>query len=985
MFDSEKFPLNSRFHHVDASIVGFQRLRRVALVAACLSSLAPMSLVGSMAAVAQTTLDEAAVAAGSEPVMSPPAMVVITEIMTNPSAVVDSRGEWFELHNPGASAVDLSGWTVTDENRDRHVISGLVIEPGGYAVLARSADRSANGGVGVDYRYGDDIVLLNAPDRLVLLDAAGREIDRVDYGQVGFPRPKGRSMSLRDPFLDNATGGSWCYSTTAMSGGDLGSPGRSNTCSESEVPIVISEIMQNPKGSSDRHGEWFEFANLGSVAVDLSGFVVKDDDTDRFVIEDSLIIPAGGALVLGRSADSGVNGHVAVSYAYGDAMALHNSQDELVILDLHGIQIDRVAWDDGRTFPDPDGASMMLADLGVDNARGSSWCSAPRWWPRGDRGTPGASNDCSDPGPTPAVTITEVMYDPEAVGDRVGEWFELANLGASSIDLSGWVVRDDDLDSHVIGSLEIPAGGRVVLAESGDVAENGGLSTDYVYGADLIMHNNWDEIVLEMPDGTRVDRVAWDAGRSFPVVSGASMVLASALVDSGLGANWCPATDRYGDGDLGSPGEASGCLEPGPVVPLLITEVMRNPFGVHDDQGEWLEVFNPTDEPVDLRSWALRDDGSDRHVIRSSVVVPARGYAVLGRNAELESNGGVSIAHSYGVDIRLGNGADEIVLTDSHGRVVDRVAWDDGAKWIRPNGASMARISPESGAGEPSSWCESDAFLASGDRATPGSPTQCLVLPGAGRVVISEIHRDPAAVPDSLGEWVEFHNPGSEPIDLLGWTLRDDDWDDFRIDEHVVIPAGGYVVIGKVSDPRRNGGAVEAHSYGTRMFLYNAADEIALIDPEGIVVDRVVWNGSNGFPLVPGASMSLRDPGLDNAVSSAWCASVTPFGLGDRGTPGAPNVCDQVKLPSCGMSLHPLSKQRPGLEVKVAGLPRFDGEVPVLVQVEGPDGFTFRSYEPLPDRSLFVEIPGPGTYRATASATDGSKSCFSEASVEVRK
>ena len=959
--------------------MSFQSRRRTTLVTACLALVASLVLVDPMSGLAMT---EDSQSPFDLPQVS--GTVVVTEIMTNPSAVVDSRGEWFELFNPGSVAVDLSGWTVTDEVRDSHVISGLVIEPGGYAVLARSDDSSANGGVTADYRYGDDIVLLNAPDRLVLLDPGGRQVDRVDYGRSGFPRPKSRSMSLVDPLLDNAEGTSWCYSTTVMPGGDLGSPGRPNVCEESDMAIVVSEIMQNPNGSSDRRGEWFEVSNVGNVGVDLVGFVVKDDDHDRFSIDSSLVVPAGGTAVLGRSADPDLNGHVDVAFEFGDSMALHNSGDELVLLDRRGIQVDRVAWDDGVTFPDPDGASMMLADLSVDNARGSSWCAAPRWWPLGDRGTPGAPNDCSDPGPVPAIVITEVMYDPDSVGDRAGEWFELANLGGTPIDLTGWVVRDDDADFHVLDALMIPPGARVVLAESADPLANGGLTPDYVYGSDLIMHNNWDEIVLEMPDGMRVDRIAWDAGRSFPVVSGASMVLSSIQVDNGLGANWCPATDRYGDGDFGTPGRLSGCVDPGPIVPLRITEVMRNPSGVHDDQGEWLEVFNPTDRPVDLRSWAVRDDGSNRHIIRNSVVVPAGGYAVLGREGDSASNGGVSVAHVYGTDIRLSNGADEVVLVDSHGRVVDRVAWDDGAEWIRPNGASMARVSPEAESGQAESWCESAGRLESGDRGTPGSPTQCVLLPGVGRVVISEIHRDPAVVPDSLGEWVELHNPGSEPIDLAGWTLRDDDWDDLRIERQLVIPAGGYVVIGKVADPLRNGGTVEALSYGSRMFLYNAADELSLIDPDGVVVDRVVWSGSNGFPLVSGASMSIKDPGLDNSVASAWCSSVTPFGLGDLGTPGGPNVCEQIELPSCGMSLHAPSKKQPDLEVKVAGLPRFDGEVPVLIQVEGPDGFSVRRYEPLEGRSLLLEIAGPGTYRATVSATDGNKSCFSAASVEVR-
>jgi hypothetical protein len=57
-------------------------------------------------------------------------------------------------------------------------------------------------------------------------------------------------------------------------------------------------------------------------------------------------------------------------YVYGASMVLQNDWDELVIADASGTLVDRVAWDNGATFPDPDGASMSLLDPSSDNARG---------------------------------------------------------------------------------------------------------------------------------------------------------------------------------------------------------------------------------------------------------------------------------------------------------------------------------------------------------------------------------------------------------------------------------------------------------------------------------------------------------------------------------------------------------------------------------------------------------------------------------------
>ena len=56
------------------------------------------------------------------------------------------------------------------------------------------------------------------------------------------------------------------------------------------------------------------------------------------------------------------NGDVPLDFAYGGSMQLQNDWDELAIADAKGILVDRLAWDNGRTFPDPDGASMSLID-----------------------------------------------------------------------------------------------------------------------------------------------------------------------------------------------------------------------------------------------------------------------------------------------------------------------------------------------------------------------------------------------------------------------------------------------------------------------------------------------------------------------------------------------------------------------------------------------------------------------------------------------
>ena len=294
--------------------------------------------------------------------------VVINELMINPLRTYDSRGEWIELYNRGDEAADLEGWTIGDEIYDDIVFPSIVVEPGEFALLARNGDAYRNGGVAADHVYGNAIILWNSDDLLVLRDSEGMARDVVDYRNAGFAVPEGRSMALVDPTLDNGDGASWCASTTVMARGDLGSPGAANRCTLTVHPLVITEILQNPGATSDYTGEWFEVHNPGTEPVDMTGYTIKDDDHDRFVVDGAVVVPAGGYAVFGASAAD--NGGVTLDFTYGSGMRLYNDTDELVIADRDGVQVDRVRWDDGRSFPDPIGASMSLIDPSTDNALG---------------------------------------------------------------------------------------------------------------------------------------------------------------------------------------------------------------------------------------------------------------------------------------------------------------------------------------------------------------------------------------------------------------------------------------------------------------------------------------------------------------------------------------------------------------------------------------------------------------------------------------
>ncbi len=161
--------------------------------------------------------------------------MVITEIMQNPSAVTDTRGEWLELYNPLGVSQNLEGWTLSDDGGAVAILqnagAGIWLTPGGYQVFVRNDDPTVNGGISGGIRYSG-FNLGNGMDQVILSRPDGTVVDRVGYdGGILWPDPTGMSMQLwagvqsawrnDNPYI-------WCSGISAYGSGDLGTPGFAN-------------------------------------------------------------------------------------------------------------------------------------------------------------------------------------------------------------------------------------------------------------------------------------------------------------------------------------------------------------------------------------------------------------------------------------------------------------------------------------------------------------------------------------------------------------------------------------------------------------------------------------------------------------------------------------------------------------------------------------------------------------------------------------
>ena len=158
-----------------------------------------------------------------------------------------------------------------------------------------------------------------------------------------------------------------------------------------------------------------------------------------------------------------------------------------------------------------------------------------------------------------ALVINEVMANPDASSDELGEWVELYNPGSEAVDLEGWKLRDGGAVGHTITNLVVPPDGYVVLGRSADQNVNGGAPVDQAFGDALTLANGGDTVVLENDAGEVIDQIAYLPSAPWPLdTAGISLELSAPSLDNALGQSWQHAVLTYGDGDLGTPGGPNG-------------------------------------------------------------------------------------------------------------------------------------------------------------------------------------------------------------------------------------------------------------------------------------------------------------------------------------------------------------------------------------------------------------------------------------------
>lgn len=120
---------------------------------------------------------------------------------------------------------------------------------------------------------------------------------------------------------------------------------------------------------------------------------------------------------------------------------------------------------------------------------------------------------------------------------------------------------------------------------------------------------------------------------------------------------------------------------------ILINEVMNNPKP-NDNYNEWIELFNPTNQNINLSNWIIEDNSAedylegDFHNDNGTTIIPPNGYAIIADiGTKIYENFSIPIdaIRLYVDDLSIGNGLgnskDKLILKNSTGTVIDAVEW----------------------------------------------------------------------------------------------------------------------------------------------------------------------------------------------------------------------------------------------------------------------------------------------------------------------
>ncbi len=424
--------------------------------------------------------------------------------------------------------------------------------------------------------------------------------------------------------------------------------------------VAFNEIMYHPRGETDGEQEWVELHNQMSVDVDLSEWQIVDGILFEF--PEGTIIPGDGYLVVARDPDF-FSGVLPDEVVYGPFRGrLANAGEQLRLLNNGGRVMDAVQYDDAGSWPaTPDGSGASLAKHRPRTGSGlpSSWTHSSQI-----AGTPGAENfdDASGSHDALSIALNEI-----ASAREQDFWVELRNFSSRTVDLEGVVISNsaDPGREHTLSAGQLAPGGLLLLDEAG-------LGFDVELGDQIFVFNTGKASVLD----------GW-------------------VISDQLQARAEQSDNRWLLPSSATPGTENEFRLRDEIVineiqyhhrPQIATEA--TPF--LESNEEWIELFNRSENVVDLSGWRL-DDAVAYQFEPGTTMSPGEFLVVASDAASLRLKY-PDLRIVGDLDGTLSNKSETVRLLDDVGNPADEVTYYDGGNWpglADGNGATLELRDPD--------------------------------------------------------------------------------------------------------------------------------------------------------------------------------------------------------------------------------------------------------------------------------------------------
>lgn len=312
--------------------------------------------------------------------------------------------------------------------------------------------------------------------------------------------------------------------------------------------------------------------------------------------------------------------------------------------------------------------------------------------------------------PEQQVIITEIQYAPADIMAS-GEWIELWNPTERAINMEGWYIQDaDETHSFPLPASAIlpPNGYLIVCSDTAQFAHHYPDVVQRVGNMDFHLGST-ESIYLYDAANRPIDRITYTNHTPWPAkIEGFSLSLCDPLADNSQPKYWQHSASIGGTPGIPNP----DCHNSNNIPPLVINEINYRSSSQFN-AGDWVELYNPTTQKVDVSHWVLADEKDDNtFVFPLGTTILPHGYLVVYRKGEQFTRTHPSVAPSSLVgpmDFGLKSEHGEVRLFTADHQLVDSVAYQSDSPWptLSENGETLELRCPTLNNTVPQYWSAS--------------------------------------------------------------------------------------------------------------------------------------------------------------------------------------------------------------------------------------------------------------------------------------